>query len=457
VLKARLRGLVGSILSPLRKGGGAAAPDTRDLKIVCVGNSLTVGFGTSHPYPDLLEAQLLAGGKTVTVVNLGHSGETTVQLQARIAAEVDPEYDPSKACVLVLWEGLNAMRTTALPAADAAQQYSDYIDALADDGWYVIIVTATPSTGAGTSGTYEARRLAFNAILTGDPTLGGRANALADVGGDARLQDSTSGYWYNADAIHFQDKTNGVVASKVIAAIRSIFTSIAVSPAHVPYPLPVLLSTSGLQDAGGAAPDDGENIATWVPLVTADAFNMVQGTDANRPSYDLATESVALTADERLASSVAVGSSTRYTFAGLVKLSAGGNVMLHTASGSTDVRFYANEGPGTFAMYAYDGTHGSLKTMPAGTLLDDAWHYFVVVCDATDASHKLYVDGVEVSLSTYLIWNTDPNAQGTGTLNIFGTGAGNGVVGNVRCIVKSPVPVNATERADLEASLAALV
>jgi hypothetical protein len=108
-------------------------------------------------------------------------------------------------------------------------------------------------------------------------------------------------------------------------------------------------------------------------------------------------------------------------------------------------------------MYAYDGTHGSLKTMPAGTLLDDAWHYFVVVCDATDASHKLYVDGVEVSLSTYLIWNTDPNAQGTGTLNIFGTGAGNGVVGNARCIVKTPVPVNATERADLEASLAALV
>lgn len=440
-------------------GGGvlSAAPDTRDLKIVCVGNSLTVGFGTTYPYPDILSAQLNAGGKTTTVVNAGHNGEGTDQLATRVATEIDTEHDASRACVLVLQEVLNDLAWDSTTAATAYQHVIDYVDALADSGWYVIVLTPTPAQGAGMSGTYETRRQDFLALVAADPTFSGRVDAIVDTGNDPRLADPTNAYWYNADAIHFKDVSNGVVAALAIAAIRSILPAVSGSIAHVPYPCPVLDARSGLQDAGGAAPDDGENVATWVPLVSVEATgNFVQATDANRPSYNLANVAVDLSVDERMSASATTFTSTRYTLAGRVKLTTTGNLMSHIGTAATDVRFYTSEGPGTHSLYAHDGTNGSLKTMPAGTLSDDAWHTFVAVCDATDASHKLYVDGSLVSTSTYLTWNTNPNASGVGTLQIFGTGAGNGVAGKVKALVKSLVPVNATERAALEAALSAL-
>lgn len=439
------------------RGGAGVAPDTRDLKVVCAGNSLTVGYGTATPWPDMLDDQLNAGGKTTTVVNAGHSGEGTDQLATRVATEIDTEYDDTKACVLVLQEVLNDLAWDSTTAATAYQHVIDYVDALADSGWYVIVLTPTPAQGAGMSGTYETRRQDFLALVAADPTFSGRVDAIVDTGNDPRLADPTNAYWYNADLIHFHTRTNGLVAADVILTIRSLLPAVAASIAHAPYPCPVLDAASGLQDAGGAWPDNAETIATWVPLVSVEATgNFVQATDANRPTYDAASESVSLTTSQRLASGSAITTSTHYTFAGRVKLTTTGNLMLHTGTGSTDVRFYTDEGTGTFALYAYDGSHGSLKTMPAGTLSDDAWHTFVVVCDGTDGSHRLYVDGSEVTLSTYSGWNGDPHAAGTGTLSLFGTGGSNGVAGKVKAVVKSPVPVNAAERAALEAALSAL-
>lgn len=431
--------------------------DTRDLKVVCLGNSLTVGYGTATPWPTMLGSQLSAGGKTTTVVNAGHSGEDTETLATRVAAEVDTEYDASKACVLVLQEVLNDLAWDSTTAADAYQHVIDLGDTLADAGWYVIVLTPTPAQGAGMSGTYETRRQAFLALVASDPTFSGRVDAIVDTGNDSRLSDPTNSYWYNADLIHYHTRTNGLVASQVILAIRSLLPAVTASVAHAPYPCPVLVSSSGLKDAGGAFPDNAETIATWVPLVEVeDSGDFVQATDANRPTYDSASESVSLTTSQRMASANAITTSTHYTLAGRVKLTTKGNLMLHTGTGSTDVRFYTDEGSGTFGLYAYDGSHGSLKTIPNDTLSDDVWHTFVVVCDGTDASHKLYVDGSEVTLSTYSTWNTDPHAAGTGTLSLFGTGGNNGVAGKIKAIVKSPIPVNAAERAALEEALSAL-
>jgi acyl-CoA thioesterase-1 len=64
----------------------AAARTDGERVVVCLGDSLTEGFGLApeQAYPHLVEVRLRAGGRSVRVVNAGISGSTSASAAARL-------------------------------------------------------------------------------------------------------------------------------------------------------------------------------------------------------------------------------------------------------------------------------------------------------------------------------------------------------------------------------------
>jgi acyl-CoA thioesterase-1 len=111
-----------SINLPPLPGLRAEIAAGRQLTIVALGSSSTEGAGASRPdvaYPARLEALLRAAlpGHDVTVMNAGRSGETTMEMLARLDRDV-LAHRPD----LVIWQaGANEVLKGADPSIFAAQ------------------------------------------------------------------------------------------------------------------------------------------------------------------------------------------------------------------------------------------------------------------------------------------------------------------------------------------------
>jgi acyl-CoA thioesterase-1 len=81
-----------------------AAEPPRPLTVLCLGDSLTAGYGVEpdEAYPALLEAQARAAGWPVRVINAGLSGETSAGGRRRLAWLLRQEVD-----VLIVALGAN--------------------------------------------------------------------------------------------------------------------------------------------------------------------------------------------------------------------------------------------------------------------------------------------------------------------------------------------------------------
>lgn len=77
-----------------------------DIKILCLGDSLTAGFNLeqNHAYPHLLEQQLKAQKHAVKVVNAGISGSTTASAPSRLRWHLRSK---NRADILLLALGAN--------------------------------------------------------------------------------------------------------------------------------------------------------------------------------------------------------------------------------------------------------------------------------------------------------------------------------------------------------------
>jgi acyl-CoA thioesterase-1 len=73
----------------------AAARTDGERVVVCLGDSLTEGFGLApeQAYPHLVETRLRAGGRSVRVVNAGISGSTSASAAARLRWQLKAEPD----------------------------------------------------------------------------------------------------------------------------------------------------------------------------------------------------------------------------------------------------------------------------------------------------------------------------------------------------------------------------
>lgn len=90
--------------APIKGGQGARRDVSKVITILCLGDSLTAGFGLTreHAFPALLTEKMRAQNYSGEVINAGSSGDTTAGGLRRL-----PIYLPRKIDVLVLELGIN--------------------------------------------------------------------------------------------------------------------------------------------------------------------------------------------------------------------------------------------------------------------------------------------------------------------------------------------------------------
>jgi hypothetical protein len=94
----------------------------------------------------------------------------------------------------------------------------DYVLRRRAKGWYVIVPTILPRTGAGTPAGFEADRGTLNTWLLAGSS---GANAVVDLTGNANLADSTNVTYFNADKVHLTTAGAAEVAAAVQTAVEA--------------------------------------------------------------------------------------------------------------------------------------------------------------------------------------------------------------------------------------------
>lgn len=181
--------------------GGLLKNHASEINVVFDGNSLTVGTGVSagETYPEQF-AQFFLGKSTVT--NLGVSSQTTQDMLADVASQVQPLYNGAKFDnVAVVWEGTNDLYF----GATAAQAYANlvsYCQAVRSYGFKAIILTITPRSNGSTPASFESDRQTVNAsIRTNWESF---ADGIVDVGADVAIgpDDAELNTTYYGDLVH---------------------------------------------------------------------------------------------------------------------------------------------------------------------------------------------------------------------------------------------------------------
>jgi acyl-CoA thioesterase-1 len=112
---ARSVAIVGGVVALL--GSAAALHAEEERVVVCLGDSLTEGYGLApeQAFPHLLERKLQAEGRAVRVVNAGISGSTSASAVARLRWQLKSEPD----VVLIALGGNDGLRGVDVEATEA--------------------------------------------------------------------------------------------------------------------------------------------------------------------------------------------------------------------------------------------------------------------------------------------------------------------------------------------------
>lgn len=187
--------------------------------IVCDGNSLTRGYGAggSNSYPTQLKELV---STTYTVINRGVDSQTTDQMEADAATQIDSWLDifPNNS-ILIAWEGSNDIQFGA-SLATAQSRWNTYFSARASAGWAsngCKLVACTVIPRGDSSAPKDAIRDDFNDWLRSNYT--DYATHLVDLAADSRLQDTGNTTYFDADTVHLTTAGYAVVAELVGAAI----------------------------------------------------------------------------------------------------------------------------------------------------------------------------------------------------------------------------------------------
>jgi len=175
-------------------------PTKRDL-IVCDGNSLTEGFGSSsidNSYPGLLKK---GGWNTV---NLGVSGQQASTMILNAPEKIDTLW--MKGAWVVFWEGINSFVTHENHSPeDGYSLLKTYIKDRKSRGFKTIVVTMIP-TGHPTflSRGIENFRKEYNRLIRDNSAS---ADLIVDLSKDPRLENAMDDMYFNAsDRIHLTNE-----------------------------------------------------------------------------------------------------------------------------------------------------------------------------------------------------------------------------------------------------------
>lgn len=204
------------------------------LVLAYTGNSLTVGLGSSRAWTLQLDDRItVTTGATFTSTNRGHSGFATggingagTNLTLLIPTEIDPLYDGAKNNILVFQEMINDL----FYGSTAAQAYANvqtYMDTLANQNWYRIVISPSPRAGDAVPGDYETKRQTLIGLIAADPTFGGRVDAVWRVDADSRMGTVASlsdAYYYQQEAanvkVHWTYAADAIAADEIYALVR---------------------------------------------------------------------------------------------------------------------------------------------------------------------------------------------------------------------------------------------
>src|SRR6478735_900576 len=177
--------------------------------IVCDGNSLTAGQGSSNvltkSYPAVLASLAPFSTNGTVIYNKGVSAQTTLQMTADGTTDIDPLYNNRFTSIVIAWEGGNDIYFNG-NATTAYTNYVAYMEARRAKGFRTVAFTCTPrnqTTSFGDNPTnYNIKLNTFNNLVrTNWPSF---ADFLVDPAVDSRLQGYSPTY-YNVDGVHFTD------------------------------------------------------------------------------------------------------------------------------------------------------------------------------------------------------------------------------------------------------------
>ncbi|MDK9697412.1 MAG: arylesterase [Siculibacillus sp.] len=151
-----LAGLAGALAALAASSSGPAAAETKPIRIVALGDSLTAGYGLPKGlgFAPRLEAALRAAGHHVEVIDAGVSGDTTDMGLARLDWSV-----PAEARAVIVELGANdALR--GLPPAETRRNLDEIVGRLTARGQKVLIAGMLAPRNLG-----EAHVAAFDPIF----------------------------------------------------------------------------------------------------------------------------------------------------------------------------------------------------------------------------------------------------------------------------------------------------
>lgn len=171
------------------------------IRVICDGDSITAGTGSALGLGWPKQTELLVG-KRYLVFNIGVSGQTVVQMEAKAANQIDTEFGAfPQGDVVIAFGGSNDMEVPGNQVA-AYTAYKTYCTNRKAAGYKVIAVTVLPRTSPGNPANYEVDRQAFNLSIRTEPSP--PWDVIADVGNDANMGQAgqQSGVNYSGDNLH---------------------------------------------------------------------------------------------------------------------------------------------------------------------------------------------------------------------------------------------------------------
>lgn len=208
-----------------KKTGSGSAPPPPDPtysvylngRIVCDGNSLTLGGYDSSPYPSQLSTLINAQTTGVTVYNKGVNAQDTLDMIADAASDIDSLYTGAAACLVMAWEVGNDLYFNDGNVALAMENIETYCLGRRAAGFKVFllgIMDRQQPTLTQTEAEYKASIDAANSAMRANWST--FADAFVDLAVDSRLADASNLTYFNADKVHLKNAGCAVVAELVM-------------------------------------------------------------------------------------------------------------------------------------------------------------------------------------------------------------------------------------------------
>lgn len=187
--------------------------------LVCDGDSLTQGIGSTYNYPMQLDSSLAEAHHRFTVVNAGVGGRKVRDMMASAEANVDSRFKGGSLNILIFWGGSNDIAIDMANGDSTYQRILNYLSDRRSRGWKIIVLTITRRSDF--SGIKEAARQSANQkILANCNSI---ADACVDVASERALMNPADNRYFR-DGVHLTDEGYKVVAEAVKPVVIKIAT-----------------------------------------------------------------------------------------------------------------------------------------------------------------------------------------------------------------------------------------